>query len=102
MTYVRVRTRHDCCGSRARSNAITISGVSCGNMPSSVSSNTWYTVTCSTPLWGTNVRVTDNNNSWSNLGEVEVYGHTYNSVMMRIDVNGAYPATTTKLEMNNP
>lgn len=83
-------TRSDCCETRDNNDHIYVSDQHCGNLPNGVARNTWYTVTCGSGLWGTNVKIVQQNNSLINLMEIEVYGQTYTSLVLSIPSTGSY------------
>ena len=54
---------------RDRSMEVYISDQLCGTFPDSLASGTWYTVTCSTPLVGTEVEFRKTLNEYHNWRE---------------------------------
>ena len=52
-----------------------------------MSTGRWYRVTCIAPLWGTDVRVTNNNNNWMNLWEMKVFGQKFDHNLGYINVD---------------
>jgi hypothetical protein len=69
---VHVVNRKDMGGERLARVQITVDGELCGSLPSVTETNVDYTVTCITPVYGTEVRLTQVNDTWLNFQGITV------------------------------
>jgi hypothetical protein len=72
---VHVVNRKDLGGERLARVQITVDGELCGSLPSVTETDVDYTVTCQTPVYGTEIRLTQINDTYLHFQGINVYCH---------------------------
>ena len=72
---VHVVNRKDLGGERLARVQITVDGELCGSLPSITETDVDYTVTCQTPVYGTEIRLTQINDTYLHFQGINVYCH---------------------------
>lgn len=67
VTVVRIRNRKDCCGQRLARTRVEIGGELCGTLPGKTRNNQWYTITCSKPVEGDDVKLITVQNTYLSI-----------------------------------
>ena len=74
ITEIKVKNRYDCCGERFSGVQFYVSGQVCGTAPEKTLTATWYTIKCSKPLLGKEVKLVMMKKNYLSLSGLEVTG----------------------------
>jgi hypothetical protein len=70
---VRIMNRRDCCGDRLGGVSVMIDNDECGRVPMGTKNGKWYTVKCSRPLQGKNLRLITTRNEYLSISGIQAY-----------------------------
>jgi hypothetical protein len=87
---VRILNPNDNYNDRLAGTIVTVNGVRCGTVQANTAKNTWYWVTCGSPLLGNEVKLESALETYIQLSGIQVYGWAYDQYedVFSIDSDG--------------
>jgi hypothetical protein len=71
---VRIRNRRDCCGGRLARTKVYVSNQYCGSVQNGTRNGQWYTVKCSRPMMGNQIKLVTVQRTYLSITGIEAYG----------------------------